>query len=159
MEAVSKIPTFSAWLQLLLATQILLLEYLTCLFVLVTNETPTTSRYTLKLFILFDCRDIILQHKRASWLTTDRPLIFYSIIITYHQSHDNASSYRLALVLVELLVSHLLHLQHTKGSIYTKRQGLSQQGLCSFCWNFKWTHKILEFKHHRIWSLNRQLQC
>ena len=32
-------------------------------------------------------------------------------------------------------------------------------GMCSFWWNFKWTHKILEFRRHRILSLNRQLQC
>ena len=24
---------------------------------------------------------------------------------------------------------------------------------------FKWTHKNLEFRRHRMWSLNRQLQC
>ena len=34
MEAMSKIPTFSAWPQLLLATQILQLKYLTHLFIL-----------------------------------------------------------------------------------------------------------------------------
>ena len=34
-----------------------------------------------------------------------------------------------------------------------------QSGVCSFCWNFEWTHKNLEFRRHRMLSLNRQLQC
>ena len=32
-------------------------------------------------------------------------------------------------------------------------------GVCSFCWNFEWTHTNLKFRRHRMWSLNRQLQC
>ena len=31
--------------------------------------------------------------------------------------------------------------------------------MCSFCWNLKWTHKLLEFRRNRKQSLNRQLQC
>ena len=39
------------------------------------------------------------------------------------------------------------------------RVSWAQSGVCSFGWNFEWTHKNLEFRRHRMWSLNRQLQC
>ena len=37
--------------------------------------------------------------------------------------------------------------EHTPDSV-PKRKLLS--GVCSFCWNFEWTHKILKFRRHRM---------
>ena len=70
------------------------------------------------------------------------------------------------LYLISLLSSAILELKihvvkYLWGNVVNLRAygRIHYPGVCSFCWNFEWTHKNLEFRHHRMWSLNRQLQC